>query len=162
MIVLEILPWGIEELGPKQLRFDNPGRFITSLLIVGATFQIGGGLAMIVSGRVFGLMPLLFGAALAYAAYHRTKTMGSFLVDGEKKIFAHEGAKPKTWSFDQVLSIETIRDNFAGTAMTIFKGQPRWVIIHLPEGRSFRLCKGHAEDLAPLLGFFRHIGLPVR
>ncbi|MCK6548188.1 hypothetical protein L6R52_20225, partial [Myxococcota bacterium] len=158
-------PHRAERLEPTRLRLTNEGRIVTALLMLGGAAMTGGFLFFAVRDGGFPMSiaapALVWGCVLVALALRRTRSMGTFIVDGGARTLAREDGS-ESWSFSDVRTIATRVDWFARTPAAFTRGQPRWLVAELANGRTLRLLHGFADELAPMLSVLRELGLPTR
>ncbi|MEM1418449.1 MAG: hypothetical protein AAGH15_26375 [Myxococcota bacterium] len=167
MLVAGAFGGSVRLTAPQRLEAELPHGPLTLLMAVPALVFGVGGLAMLglaltggapLEALVGTIMGLALAAALGVAAWRRTKSMGRFVIDGAaRRVAKVRGDEEKEGAgFDAVARVERRWDPFHRGFVP-----QHWLVLHLKDGRRYRLGKGPREQVDATLQLLASWGVPV-
>jgi hypothetical protein len=163
-VLVSSMGGSIERSGPRALRCEHPGAFISFLLwcplvlwSLGLVALLGGAVAGAVEPiALLGLGPALpMMAFFAWLLRRRRRTMGAFELDVDA------GQLHRTRGGDESWPLEALRFGARWDPFHRGFGAEHWLVAEVPDGRALRLGKGPKVEVQAVLRLLSEWGLRV-
>jgi hypothetical protein len=101
---------------------------------------------------VIGLVPALVTAGCLFALKKRRASAGAFVIDADQRMFTHQ--REARYDLSQI-ELGTEIDALAD-------GAPRWLMVHVRGGKSYRIARGYEKDIGALVRLLAGWGITVK
>lgn len=152
----------VHQVGPRAFRFEPAGSIdrVNVLLGVAAVLGvIGAILAGVLASSAhapviaaIGLVPILVSVGCLVALKKRRASAGAFVIDADARMFTHQReARYELSQIELGTEIDALAD-----------GAPRWLMVHVRGGKSYRIARGYEKDISALVRLLASWGVTVK
>lgn len=152
----------VHQVGPRAFRFEPALATdrVNVLLGVAALLGVVASVLSVVLATSahspaiagIGVLPLAVTLGSVLALHKRRASSGAFVLDADQRIFTHQ--REVRYDLGQI-ELGTEID-------TLAEGSPRWLMVHVRGGRSYRIARGYEKDIGALLRLFAGWGVTVK
>lgn len=152
----------VHQVGPRAFRFEPSGSIdrVNVLLGVAALLGVVGAiLAGVLASSAhapliaaIGVVPIAISIGCVIALKKRRASAGAFVIDADARMFTHQ--REARYELSQI-ELGTEVDALA-------EGAPRWLMVHVRDGKSYRIARGYEKDISALVRLLASWGVTVK
>jgi hypothetical protein len=152
----------VHQVGPRAFRFEPAAATdrVNILLGVAAFLGIVGALLAVMLSTsaqapviaLIGLVPLGIAVGCGLALRKRLGSGGAFVLDVDQR----------TFTLQREARYELAQIELGTEVDTLTEGSPRWLVVHVRGGPSYRIARGYEQDIGALIRLLAGWGVTVK